>query len=86
MSGGNLVIIVDPSLPRNVWLRGKVFVTRLASDAQVRSAKVLTQHGVLDRSASKLAILEVVTQEESSGEEASCHTAGGMLTPLQKSA
>ena len=82
---GDLVIIVDPSLPRNVWLRGRVLETRLAKDGQVRSAKVLTQHGVLERPAAKLAILEVAHQKESDCEEASCHTAGGMLTPLQKS-
>lgn len=82
---GDLVIIVDPSLPRNVWLRGKVLETRLAEDGQVRSAKVLTQCGILERPAAKLAILEVAPQQKSDGEEASCHTAGGMLTPLPKS-
>ena len=79
------MIIVDPSLPRNVWLRGKILETRLAADGQVRSAKVQTQHGILERPVAKLAILDVAPQLESDGEEASCHSAGGMLTPLPKS-
>ena len=35
---GNLVIVVDPFHPRNVWLRGKVIETKVAGDGQVRSA------------------------------------------------
>ncbi|XP_059221875.1 uncharacterized protein LOC131996320 [Stomoxys calcitrans] len=84
LSQGDLVIIVDPSLPRNVWLRGKVLETRLARDGQVRSAKVLTKHGILDRPAAKLAVLEVELQRESGGEESSGHTGGGMLTQPKK--
>lgn len=85
LSPGDLVIIVDPSLPRNVWQRGKVLETRLASDGQVRSAKVLTQHGILDRPVVKLAILDVAPQRESGDEQTSCHTAGGMLALSPKS-
>lgn len=59
---GDLVIIVDPSLPRNIWLRGKVLETRLAGDGQVRSATVLTQRGILERPVTKLAILDVAPQ------------------------
>lgn len=82
---GDLVIIVDPSLPRNVWLRGKVLQTRLASDGQVRSAKVLTQRGIMDRPVTKLAILDVAPQRESGSGKVPCHTAGGMLAALPKS-
>ena len=73
---GNLVIIVDPSHPRNVWLRGTVIETKVASDGQVRSAKVMTKLRVLDRPVTKLAVLEVASRRESGCEEASPHTEG----------
>ncbi|XP_075157943.1 uncharacterized protein LOC142231210 [Haematobia irritans] len=76
---GDLVIIVDSSLPRNVWLRGRVLETRLARDGQVRSAKVQTQRGIMERPATKLAILDVALEKESGSEKVSSHTAGGML-------
>lgn len=82
---GDLVIIVDPSLPRNVWLRGRVLETRLASDGQVRSAKILTKRGMMERPATKLAVLDVASRNESDSEKVSSHTAGGMLTPRPKS-
>ncbi|XP_075162768.1 uncharacterized protein LOC142235399 [Haematobia irritans] len=56
---GDLVVVVDPSNPRNVWPRGKVIETMLAKDGQVRKAKVLTSGGLLVRPAVKLAILDV---------------------------
>ncbi|XP_075163025.1 uncharacterized protein LOC142235646 [Haematobia irritans] len=59
ISVGDLVIVVDPSSPRNVWLRGKVVETSIAKDGQVRSAKILTSNGVLVRPAARLAVLDV---------------------------
>ncbi|XP_075157968.1 uncharacterized protein LOC142231235 [Haematobia irritans] len=66
-------------LPSNVWLRGRVLETRLARDGQVRSAKVQTQRGIMERPATKLAILDVALEKESGSEKVSSHTAGGML-------
>ncbi|XP_075163137.1 uncharacterized protein LOC142235765 [Haematobia irritans] len=59
ISVDDLVIVVDPSSPRNVWLRGKVIETSIAKDGQVRSAKILTANGVLVRPAARLAVLDV---------------------------
>lgn len=59
LSVGDLVVVVDPSSPRNVWPRGKVLETRVADDGQVRSAKIMTSCGVLDRPVAKLAVLDV---------------------------
>lgn len=56
---GDLVVVVDPESPRNVWLRGKILETKTATDGQVRSAKVLTTRGILERPAVKLAKLDV---------------------------
>ncbi|XP_075156642.1 uncharacterized protein LOC142229926 [Haematobia irritans] len=58
---GDLVVVVDPSNPRNVWPRGKVIEIFKASDGQVRRAKVLTSCGVLERPAVKLAVLDVAS-------------------------
>ncbi|XP_075163374.1 uncharacterized protein LOC142236009 [Haematobia irritans] len=78
---GDLVIVVDPSLPRNVWIRGKVVETRLAKDGQVRSAKIITSNGIMERPVNKLAILDVSSEKKSDNERMLCHTAGGMLPP-----
>ena len=64
---GDLVIIVDPSLPRNSWIKGEVLKTRMPKDGQVRSAKVLTSNGILERPAVKLAVLDVACHEEYAG-------------------
>lgn len=58
---GDLVIVVDPSSPRNVWLRGKVLETSVAKDGQVRKARILTPSGILLRPATKLAVLNVAS-------------------------
>lgn len=58
---GDLVIVVDPSSPRNVWSRGKVVETIMAKDGQVRKAKVLTSRGIIVRPATRLAVLDVVS-------------------------
>lgn len=56
---GDLVIVVDPSSPRNVWPRGKIMETTVASDGQVRKAKILTTTGIIVRPAARLAVLDV---------------------------
>lgn len=76
--------MVDPSLPRNIWLRGKVLETRLARDGQVRSAKVLTTHGILERPVSKLAVLDVASQEKFAEEDTSCQIAGDNVATTSK--
>lgn len=58
---GDLVVVVDPSSPRNVWPRGKVLEVSVAKDGQVRSAKILTSRGILVRPAARLAVLSVAT-------------------------
>ncbi|XP_055923707.1 uncharacterized protein LOC129954075 [Eupeodes corollae] len=61
---GDLVVVVDPKCPRNVWPRGKIVEVRTAKDGQVRSAKVLTTHGILERPSTKIAILDVAARKE----------------------
>ncbi|XP_075170474.1 uncharacterized protein LOC142242837 [Haematobia irritans] len=61
---GDLVVVVDPANPRNVWPKGKVIEVFVAADGQVRKAKVQTASGVLERPAVKLAILEVAPNME----------------------
>lgn len=55
---GDLVLIVDPALPRNTWPKGRVITTTTAADGQVRMAQVKTATGaVYTRPATKLAVL-----------------------------
>lgn len=61
---GDLVVVIDPSSPRNVWPRGKIIEIFKASDGQVRKAKLMTTCGVLERPAAKLAVLDVAQNLE----------------------
>ncbi|CAB4024394.1 PREDICTED: uncharacterized protein LOC102806687, partial [Paramuricea clavata] len=54
---GDLVLILDPNQPRGRWLRGKIEETFPDDRNVVRSAKVLTQNGVLHRPVTKLILL-----------------------------
>ncbi|XP_065079701.1 uncharacterized protein LOC135702570 [Ochlerotatus camptorhynchus] len=57
---GDLVIIVDPKLPRNCWPKGRVIATCPAPDGQVRWATVQTASGgIYERPAVSLAVLDV---------------------------
>ncbi|XP_044573440.1 uncharacterized protein LOC123257680 [Drosophila ananassae] len=56
---GSIVVIVDELLPRNLWLKGRVIDTMKAKDGQVRRVTIKTQHGVLERPATKIAVLDV---------------------------
>ncbi|XP_062704409.1 uncharacterized protein LOC109433030 [Aedes albopictus] len=56
---GDIVVIVDPKLPRNCWPKGRVISTKEGRDSQIRSATVQTISGVYERPVAKLAILDV---------------------------
>ena len=56
---GDVVIIVDPNLPRHCWPKGVVQQTMVAKDGQVRSVEVKTANGVYHRPAAKIALLDI---------------------------
>ncbi|XP_048483479.1 uncharacterized protein LOC125489920 [Plutella xylostella] len=60
---GDLVIVVDHSLPRNTWPRGRVVATFPGPDGAVRSASVQTKGGVFRRPATRLAVLNTETAQ-----------------------
>lgn len=60
----DVVIIVDPNLPRNCWPKGRVVATRASKDGEIRSATVRTSGGLYERPVVKLAVLDVVREEE----------------------
>lgn len=56
---GDIVIIVDPSFPRNSWPKGRIIAVSKSKDGQVRRATVQTSSGIYERPAVKLAVLDV---------------------------
>lgn len=54
---GDLVVVIDSSLPRGTWPRGVVEVVYSGTDGKVRSADVRTATGILRRPVTKLAVL-----------------------------
>ncbi|XP_058454825.1 uncharacterized protein LOC131432514 [Malaya genurostris] len=56
---GDVVVIADNKLPRNLWPLGKIIHTHISKDGQIRSATVRTAVGVYERPVSKLAVLDV---------------------------
>lgn len=56
---GDLVVVVDPTLPRNTWPRGVVERVYPGPDGIIRSADVRTKGGVFRRPTTKLAVLQV---------------------------
>ncbi|XP_053663492.1 uncharacterized protein LOC128712627 [Anopheles marshallii] len=56
---GDVVLIVDGNLPRNTWPMGRVLEVTRARDGQVRRARVQTTNGILERPATKIAVLDV---------------------------
>ncbi|XP_055547200.1 uncharacterized protein LOC129731329 [Wyeomyia smithii] len=56
---GDLVVVVDESV-RNGWLRGRVVKTYHGIDDQVRKADIETSSGILQRPATKVALLDVL--------------------------
>ncbi|KXJ30257.1 hypothetical protein RP20_CCG004618 [Aedes albopictus] len=55
---GDVVVITDPDLPRNLWPKGRVVDVR-CKNGQVRSATVRTSTNIYNRPAVKLAVLDV---------------------------
>ncbi|XP_055633223.1 uncharacterized protein LOC129773611 [Toxorhynchites rutilus septentrionalis] len=56
---GDIVLVVDNTLPRNCWPRGRVISVVHSKDGQVRRGVVQTMHGLLERPVVKLAFLDV---------------------------
>ncbi|XP_071827282.1 uncharacterized protein [Apostichopus japonicus] len=54
---GDVVSVVDESLPRNSWLLGRVLETKVDSKGHVRSCCIKTQHSTLERPIHKLCLL-----------------------------
>lgn len=71
MKPGTLVIVCDPSAPRSHWERGRITEVFKGNDGRVRSANVLTSHGIIHRPTRRLAALSCESPEDSPG--------GGML-------
>lgn len=77
------MLIVAPSFPRNVWIRGNVLESRLAKERQARRAKILASHGILERPAAKIAVLDLATRLEYDHDEHTCRTVDeDILAPL----
>jgi hypothetical protein len=60
MSCGDIVLLMDTSLPRNEWLMGRVVETYPGQDGRVRSVKVKTKNSQLVRPITKVCLLEAV--------------------------
>lgn len=56
----DLVVVVDPNLPRNVWPRGIVTEIYPGPDGEVRNCAVRTNGGVFRRPTSRLAVLPLM--------------------------
>ncbi|XP_055590061.1 uncharacterized protein LOC129742214 [Uranotaenia lowii] len=80
---GDIVVIVDPELPRNCWPKGRVINTS-ASKGQVRSATVKTTKGIYNKPAVKLAVLDIGSNNRTSESTASDppYSGGSVKKPL----
>ncbi|XP_055615272.1 uncharacterized protein LOC129761561 [Toxorhynchites rutilus septentrionalis] len=78
---GDVVVIVDSALPRNVWPKERVIGVVQAKDGQVRRVTVQTTNGILERPAVKIAVLDVGSGDSKPPEDV-CRT-GGNVTPLR---
>lgn len=58
---GDIVLIVDPTMPRNIWPRGEVVKILPGQDGRVRVAEVRTNAGIVRRPASRLVIISNVS-------------------------
>ncbi|XP_055589815.1 uncharacterized protein LOC129741996 [Uranotaenia lowii] len=79
ISVGDVVVIADPNSPRNTWPKGRVIGTSHAKDGQVRWAVVQTAHGIYERPAVKIAVLDVGVQPIASQEECGRTTGGTVI-------
>ncbi|XP_075157671.1 uncharacterized protein LOC142230939 [Haematobia irritans] len=59
---GDVVIICDDNETRGEWRKGIIVDVHMAADGQVRSAAVKTSAGILRRPASKLAVLDIISE------------------------
>lgn len=64
---GDYVLIVDSTLPRNVWPRGIVVATHPGPDGRTRNVEVRTRGGVFRRPTSRLVVLRCNEVELSTG-------------------
>ena len=60
-SVGDLVLIADERVPRNVWPMGLVVNTHFSRDGLVRSVEVKTKSNILLRPVHKLVHLEALS-------------------------
>ncbi|XP_067634632.1 uncharacterized protein [Eurosta solidaginis] len=63
----DVVIVIDETLPRNLWPKGRVISTIVAKDGQVRRVTVKTPLGIMERPATKIAKLDVGNSLVSTG-------------------
>lgn len=61
---GDLVLLVDPGAPRNVWPRGIIQQVFPGADGRVRVVELRTKTGVLRRSAARVARIPLVQECE----------------------
>lgn len=57
LSKGDVVLIVDPNLPRNTWPKGVISETYPGKDGRVRIVDVRVRGKTLKRSAAKLIVI-----------------------------
>ncbi|XP_075990323.1 uncharacterized protein LOC142985973 [Anticarsia gemmatalis] len=72
----DLVQVVDPNLPRNIWLRGRVTTVYPGPDNIVRTVDILTKGGVLRRPVRKLVILPLKGDDAPPTEDATTSHGG----------
>ena len=60
---GDIVLVVDDSLPRGLWPLGRVIAITVGRDNLVRSVDVKTQSSQLTRPVDKLYLLEAVANQ-----------------------
>ena len=56
---GDLVLVVDPDAPRNVWPRGVIENVMPGKDGRVRMVIVKTKMGIFKRSAIRVARIPI---------------------------
>ena len=62
---GDIVVVVDPEGPRNIWPKGRIIHVYPGKDGRVRTADVKLSNGsVLRRPATKICQLEVEKRTE----------------------
>lgn len=59
---GDLVLVVDPNNPRNVWPKGLIEEVCPGRDGRVRMVKIKTKSGVLTRSAARVARIPMLEE------------------------